>query len=223
MTDSGSSSGGVNVLVRIKTDLDKALEGPTFEKCFSPLEKKTGISRHYIIYALGVMIVLLVTYGYLDVLLTSVIGFGYPCLATLRLLHMISTKNDTKLSLGEHQQLMQWLFYWLIFAAFSVLENVAFVFLRWMPFYFIFKLFLLVWCFLPQTQGALVLYEQFRRMAGDEQNTNNLHAAIDQVAEKVKEVVDKENVAVIAKRASIAIRQLGEGVGEFCEELKKNK
>lgn len=42
--------------------------------------------------------------------------------------------------------------YWVVFAAFSILEAFLSVLLHWIPFYFALKLAFLAWCFLPQTQ-----------------------------------------------------------------------
>lgn len=45
--------------------------------------------------------------------------------------------------------------YWVVFAAFSILEAFLSMLLRWIPFYFALKLAFLAWCFLPQTQVRL--------------------------------------------------------------------
>lgn len=42
--------------------------------------------------------------------------------------------------------------YWVVFAAFSILEAFVSVLLLWIPFYFALKLAFLTWCFHPQTQ-----------------------------------------------------------------------
>jgi hypothetical protein len=45
----------------------------------------------------------------------------------------------------------QWLTYWVVFAAFTLLEYFSRTLLYYFPFYYPAKLVFLVWCFLPQT------------------------------------------------------------------------
>lgn len=42
--------------------------------------------------------------------------------------------------------------YWVVYAAFGILEAFLSVLLGWIPFYYALKLAFLAWCFLPQTQ-----------------------------------------------------------------------
>jgi receptor expression-enhancing protein 5/6 len=53
-----------------------------------------------------------------------------------------------------------WLTYWVIYAVFTVVESFADVALSWLPFYFFAKVGFLVFCFLPQTRGAKLVYEK---------------------------------------------------------------
>lgn len=64
--------------------------------------------------------------------------------------------------------------YWVVFAAFSILEAFLSVLLRWIPFYFALKLAFLAWCFMPQTQVAFVCGRE-RENSGEnsEKNTHN--------------------------------------------------
>ena len=51
----------------------------------------------------------------------------------------------------------QWLTYWAIYGLFTLLDQFANIILRIFPFYFIF----LIWCFMPNTMGALFIYNKF--------------------------------------------------------------
>jgi hypothetical protein len=51
-----------------------------------------------------------------------------------------------------------WLQYWIVFAIFSLLENLIYYILVWIPFYYPVKLCLLLWLCCPQTCGATYAY-----------------------------------------------------------------
>jgi receptor expression-enhancing protein 5/6 len=55
----------------------------------------------------------------------------------------------------------QWLTYWAIYGLFTLLDQFANIILRIFPFYFIFKIIFLIWCFMPNTMGALFIYNKF--------------------------------------------------------------
>jgi len=55
----------------------------------------------------------------------------------------------------------QWLTYWAIYGLFTLLDQFANIILRIFPFYFIFKILFLIWCFMPNTMGALFIYNKF--------------------------------------------------------------
>jgi len=113
--------------------------------------------------------------------LTGLCGFAYPAFKSFQAIETKNKGDDT-----------QWLVYWVIFALFSIVETfvgasfviveepfcstksslVAHLFyssfhtdfvLYWIPFYYAFKLAFLLWCMLPQTRGAMFLYESFLR------------------------------------------------------------
>ncbi|TPX36433.1 hypothetical protein SeMB42_g07080 [Synchytrium endobioticum] len=55
--------------------------------------------------------------------------------------------------------LYSWLIYWVIHALFSSCETLADILVFWIPFYPEMKLLFLLWLVLPQTRGALYLYD----------------------------------------------------------------
>ena len=61
----------------------------------------------------------------------------------------------------EYDDDKQWLTYWAIYGLFTLLDQFASIILRIFPFYFIFKIIFLIWCFMPNTMGALFIYNKF--------------------------------------------------------------
>ena len=61
----------------------------------------------------------------------------------------------------EYDDDKQWLTYWAIYGLFTLLDQFANIILRIFPFYFIFKIIFLIWCFMPNTMGALFIYNKF--------------------------------------------------------------
>jgi receptor expression-enhancing protein 5/6 len=98
------------------------------------------------------LLVLLLIYGNIGAaLITNLIGFIYPAFMTLRGLKSGQT---------DLQNQIQWQSYWLIFGFLSVLEYFSDVLLVWFPFFYIFKVFGLLYLYLPQTLGATVVFER---------------------------------------------------------------
>jgi receptor expression-enhancing protein 5/6 len=58
-----------------------------------------------------------------------------------------------------------WLTYWVVYSCFCLIEGFLEYILFWVPFYYPIKLAFLFFLFLPQTKGAMKLYEQFLRPA----------------------------------------------------------
>ena len=95
------------------------------------LEDNTGVQRLYIAYGLGGIIVLWLAFGFgaqvglhqtffaehypsLLQLLANIVGFVYPAYCSIKALESTVKNDDT-----------QWLTYWVVFAAFSVVEYFA--------------------------------------------------------------------------------------------------
>ena len=82
---------------------------------------------------------------------TNLIGFAYPLYESFRSLAAAQSTS------AVHNQ-QQWLTYWVIYGIFALVESLTDFFLYWVPFYHLVKIAFLVWCFLPTTRGAEVLY-----------------------------------------------------------------
>src|SRR4051794_35276949 len=107
----------------ILAQLDKDLEGIAWLKL---LQDKTGVPRLYIALGGAAVIFFMILFGYLDCLLTSLVGFLYPAYASFKAIESVDKADDT-----------QWLTYWVVFAFFSVIEYFAQYLLHVFPLYYV--------------------------------------------------------------------------------------
>lgn len=134
--------------------MDKMLEklikkAPVVEKNFKPLAAK-GIRPSFIALAIGSLILFIAYFVFGFAPLSNLLGFAYPLYASFKALRTEETDDDT-----------QWLTYWVVYGFFTVIESFADIFLvRWIPMYHLMKLFFLLWCMLPSTCGATIIYEK---------------------------------------------------------------
>ena len=109
---------------------------------------KTGIQGKYIMIALGVSLLFTII-GFLDKYITCLVGILLPTFFSIKAIES-KEEDDDKL----------WLTYWTIYAIFSFLDLFTGWILKIIPFYFIIKLVFLVWCFMPNTKGAIIVYDK---------------------------------------------------------------
>ena len=109
---------------------------------------KTGIKGKYIMIALGVSLLFTII-GFLDKYITCLVGILLPTFFSIKAIES-KEEDDDKL----------WLTYWTIYAIFSFLDLFTGWILKIIPFYFIIKLVFLVWCFMPNTKGAIIVYDK---------------------------------------------------------------
>jgi len=118
------------------------------------IEDMIGVPKLYIFAAGATLnIILLITglfYKLLGVLMTRFTGFAYPAYASFKAIESEDKEDDT-----------QWLTYWFVFACFTMLEETILKPLEAiLPVYFLFKSLFCLWCCLPQTRGAELIYRQ---------------------------------------------------------------
>ena len=142
---------------------------------------------------------LLLVWGFGAQFVTNLIGFAYPLYESYRSLAASSASSAT-----THSQ-QQWLTYWIIYAAFSLVESLTDFFLYWIPLYHAVKIAFLVWCFLPQTRGAEVIYAKvvepvLVRYEGriDQVGRDTKRAANRVVADVAQDVANAESSAAAA-------------------------
>ncbi|KAL8674122.1 MAG: hypothetical protein Q9168_001459 [Polycauliona sp. 1 TL-2023] len=83
-------------------------------------------------------------------LLSSVITILFPIFASYKALRT-----------SDPAQLTPWLMYWVVISCFSLVEYWTYFIVSWVPFYAFFRLFLLSYLVLPQTQGARLIYQSY--------------------------------------------------------------
>lgn len=79
--------------------------------------------------------------------MVNIIGLLYPMYATMKALRSVNTNDDT-----------HWLTYWLIYSIVHNADPFIDALHHFVPFFYVLKLLFYVWCFLPQTKGASLVY-----------------------------------------------------------------
>ena len=113
------------------------------------IKEKTGVNPTIILSILGVALGFTII-GFLDEYITCIVGIVLPTYWTIKAIESHGKDDDR-----------QWLTYWAVFGIFSYFDLFANFILRFIPFYFVLKQVFLVWCFMPNTQGALFIYNKF--------------------------------------------------------------
>ncbi|KAI8810933.1 TB2/DP1, HVA22 family-domain-containing protein [Cladochytrium replicatum] len=116
------------------------------------LEKRTQVSKTYIVGGAGIVVFILIFFNVWGDLLTDLIGFVYPAYASFKAIESSAKEDDT-----------QWLTYWTVFGFLNLIEFFTDFILYWAPFYHTFKALFLLYLFLPQFRGASFLYTRFIR------------------------------------------------------------
>jgi receptor expression-enhancing protein 5/6 len=118
----------------------------SFSELRDLVEVRTGLPRKAA-SGLTVVCVLLAFSGLRADPFVSVAAVAYPAYASFKALRSPQRDDDA-----------EWLTYWIVYAALSCAEALSGRTLQWLPGYSLAKLALLLWCFLPATRGARVIY-----------------------------------------------------------------
>jgi len=86
-------------------------------------------------------------WGFTGDLLCAVVGLSYPLYASFKVLEDHNSEDA-----------VQWLTYWVAYAAIALVEKIFHGLLVWLPFYYSLRLIFTVWLFLPCTRGASCIY-----------------------------------------------------------------
>ena len=108
---------------------------------------KIGVDPGLLVTCIMFVVIFLVAVGVCGNLLVSIVGFLYPAYRSFKALESDDKDDDT-----------QWLTYWVVYAFFTVFDEMTSWILNLMPFYFMIKLVLMIWMFWPTTNGALTIY-----------------------------------------------------------------
>eukprot|EP00518_Triparma_eleuthera_P003287 CAMPEP_0182463498 /NCGR_PEP_ID=MMETSP1319-20130603/7392_1 /TAXON_ID=172717 /ORGANISM="Bolidomonas pacifica, Strain RCC208" /LENGTH=191 /DNA_ID=CAMNT_0024663043 /DNA_START=66 /DNA_END=641 /DNA_ORIENTATION=- len=135
---------------KVQVALDKFSRNLEKYPQLQELENKFGVPKLYIVGGGAGVLLLVLFFGFGAGMLCNLVGFIYPAYMSFKAIESEGSDDDT-----------QWLTYWVVYACFNMLEVFVDTILFWVPFYFAFKFGFLVWCFLPNTQGAAFLYHHF--------------------------------------------------------------
>lgn len=118
------------------------------------LEARTGLPKSYIVLSgAGAYAVLtFLNIGGIGQLLSNIAGFVVPGYLSLNALETSTSKDDTQL-----------LTYWVVFAFLNVLEFWSKAILYWIPLYWFIKTCVLLYLAIPQTGGAVMVYNTLLR------------------------------------------------------------
>ena len=122
-----------------------------FTNSLAFVEKKTGIPRLFLFGGCLTFLSLYLVIGYASGFIVALLGFLYPAYASVKAVESANKDDDT-----------QWLTYWVVYAAFSIVEYFSDIFLSWFPLYFLLKCIFLGWCMAPFSwNGANFIYSRF--------------------------------------------------------------
>ena len=112
-------------------------------------------------------------------LISKVVGFLYPAFESLKALESEAGSDDKK-----------WLTYWIVFAVFIISEQIFAPIILIIPFYYFLKIGLFVYMFLPETNGAMVIFERIIRPLFLK-NKARIDAAVSKAKDKAGEFLNK--------------------------------
>jgi len=128
-----------------KKKLTVFIEKYPFNKYLEMASEKTKIDKEYIFVGALAIIGLLVFLAVGVSLIIDIVGFVYPLYASLKAIESPDADDDK-----------QWLTYWIIFTQFKIVESVADIIIRNVPFYFLLKIAFLIWCYHPSFNVSIL-------------------------------------------------------------------
>ena len=120
-----------------------------FNKEIELVSKKTGYDGKIITGILAVCAVLTFI-NFFGKYITCIVGVTLPAYWSIKAIESPYFDDDK-----------QWITYWAIYGIFTLIDQFANIVLRIIPFYFVIKILFLIWCFMPNTMGALFIYNKF--------------------------------------------------------------
>jgi hypothetical protein len=127
-------------------DRSKATSLEKINEIINKVEDKTKINKKNLIAILSSSFVL-IWFGIFDVYISYLLTVFYPVKWSLKVIGKKEMDGDK-----------QWLSYWLIFSIFVFLDLFAEYIIVVIPFYFVIRTLILLWCYMPGLKGALVVY-----------------------------------------------------------------
>lgn len=141
------------------------------------VESKTGVRRLYIALGLAALLAVYLMIGYGAQFVCNFVGFLYPAYCSVKAIETTQKEDDT-----------QWLMYWVVYSVFALSEMLTDIFFFWVPFYWFFKCCFLVWCMSSASwNGSDLIYNRVIRPFVLK-HQKKIDDAIDQAADKLKDV-----------------------------------
>ncbi|KAH9282715.1 Receptor expression-enhancing protein 6 [Echinococcus granulosus] len=162
---------------KARDSLNKKLrEKNAFTDALGTIQDKTGVKKEYIVYGLIALITLYLMVGWGATFLANFIGFIYPAYCSIKAIESPCKDDDTK-----------WLTYWVVYAAFALVETFTDLCLYWIPLYALQKCIFLIYLMIPGNfNGSVLLYNKFIRPYILKYEND-----IDRAADEVGKFVDK--------------------------------
>ena len=117
------------------------------------LSQKLKVPSAYLVIGTIFSLFLLVALGLAAPTLCNLVGIIYPAYMSFKAIES-EAKEDDK----------QWLTYWVVFGLYTIIDNTG-LFVDLIPFYYPFKLIILVALFWPKSRGAEKLYDAVVKVA----------------------------------------------------------
>jgi len=92
-----------------------------------------------------------------SIALIQIIGVAYPCFCSMLALETTETIEDDK----------KWLTYWMVFNLFTIVDHSFQWITSYIPFFLLFRLFIIIWLQSPTSEGALHVYRRIVRPFAD--------------------------------------------------------
>ena len=176
-----------------------------FNKEIELISKKTGYDGK-IISGILCVCALLTFINLFGKYITCLVGVTLPAYWSIKAIESPEFNDDK-----------QWLTYWAIYGIFTLFDQFANIILRIVPFYFVIKIIFLIWCFMPNTMGALFVYNKlvgpyFRKYE------NKIDQKIEKFIREGK-LRGRKNRKNLRKEALELMKKEGENVEEFAESI----
>ena len=155
------------------------------------IEKKTGQNPKIILGILAASLIFVII-GFFEKYITCIVGIVLPTYWSIKAIESNEGDDDK-----------QWLTYWAVYAVFDFLDLFAGFILKIIPFYYILKLIFLIWCFMPNTQGALMVYNHIIKKFFIKYE-NNLDQLVNKVMKRSQETTQKVREEIEKNKDKIA-------------------